>query len=52
MIRKKMNKIKMSNKVGNEFKSDYTSFLIPGIEFTVLRGLRIRITLMADIFFY
>ena len=38
----------MSNRVGKEFRRDCTSFLIPGIEFTVLRGLSILITLMPE----
>ena len=48
MTMKNMNITNTSNMVGKEFKSDCTSFLILGIELIVLRGLKIRITLIAD----
>lgn len=34
--------------VGREARRDWIIFLIPGIELTVLRGLRILMTLIAD----
>lgn len=47
MIKKKQNKMKMSNIVGKELNNDWTSLLIPGMELIVLKGLKIRMTLIA-----
>jgi hypothetical protein len=51
MIKKKENKTKISKRVGKEFRIDWTSLLIPGIELIVLKGRSIRMTLMALMLF-
>lgn len=48
IIKKKRKSTNTSKRVGKEFRREEISFLMPGIEFTVLRGLRILITLIAD----
>jgi hypothetical protein len=40
----------ISNIIGKEFKMVETKPLMPGIELIVLRGLNIRMTLMAEMF--
>jgi hypothetical protein len=51
MRKKKTNKINISSIVGKDAIKDYTSSLIPGIEFIVLNGLKILTTLIDDTFF-
>lgn len=48
MIIMKLNSTMMSNMIGIELRIVDTKELIPGIELMVLRGLRIRITLIAE----
>jgi len=48
IIRKKENSMNTSSMVGSEFSNACTSFLILGIELMVLRGLRMRITRIAE----
>lgn len=51
MTKKNEKRIKISNKVGSEASNEETSYLIPGIELSVLKGLRILTTLIDDMFF-
>ena len=48
MTKKNMKRMKISKSVGSELSKDWTSLLIPGIELIVLKGLKIRITLIAE----
>lgn len=48
IIRKKEKRINTSSMVGRELSKAWTSFFMLGIELMVLKGLRIRITLMAE----
>lgn len=47
----KTNKTMISNMIGNEFKMVDTRLLISGMEFIILNGRRILITLMAEMLF-
>lgn len=51
MTKKNEKRIKISNNVGSEASKEETSYLIPGIELSVLKGLRILTTLIDDMFF-
>ena len=48
MIKKNKKRMRISRRVGRELSRDLTNLLIPGIELTVLRGLKILMTLIAD----
>lgn len=51
MISMKQKRTMMSNMIGKLFKIVETRLLIPGIELIVRSGLRILITLIADMFY-
>ena len=51
MMSMKQNRTMMSNMIGSEFKIVETNEDIPGIELIVLSGLRILITLTAEMFY-
>jgi len=50
MMSMKQKSTRMLNMIGKLFRMVYTRLLIPGIELIVLRGRRILITLIAEIF--